>query len=224
MIQKEFSIGDALEYGWNTMKTNFGFFIGIIIVSWIVTGIPTFIALILQEDAPAFSLLFRLVSIVMSTIIHIGIIRIALKFVDGKTPEFNDLFNSFKGYFWRYIGASILFGLIVAGGTFLLIVPGIIWAIKFQYFGYLIVDQNLGVMDSLKKSSEMTNGIKWPLFGFALLLVLINYGGAILLFIGLFVTLPITMMAYASVYRLLQTQTDSSLLNKIPKEQAERNA
>jgi uncharacterized membrane protein len=210
MIQKEFSIGEALEYGWNTMKTNFGFFIGIIIVSWIVTGIPTLIAVILQEDAPGVSFLFRLAGIVLSTIIQIGILRIALKFVDGQPPEFNDLFTSFKGYFWRYLGASILFGLIVLGGMFLLIVPGIIWAVKFQYFGYLIVDQNLGVMDSLKKSSDITNGVKWPLFGFAVLLVLINYGGAVLLFIGLLATIPITMMANVSVYRLLLAQTTAN--------------
>jgi uncharacterized membrane protein len=210
MTQKEFSIGEALEYGWNTMKTNFGFFIGIIIVSWIVAGIPTVIAVILQENAPGISFLFRLAGIVLSTIIQIGIIRIALKFVDGQTPEFNDLFTSFKGYFWRYLGASILFGLIVAGGMLLLIVPGIIWAVKFQYFTYLIIDQNLGVMDSLKKSSDITNGVKWPLFGFAVLLVLINYGGAVLLFIGLLATIPITMMANVSVYRLLLAQTTAN--------------
>lgn len=222
MTQKNFSIGEALEYGWNTMKTNFGFFIGIIIVSWIVSGIPTFIAVILQEDAPAISLLFRLGGIILGTIIQIGILRIALKFVDGQTPEFSDLFNSFKGCFWRYLGASILYGLIVVGGMFLLIVPGIIWAIKFQYFGYLVIDQNLGVMDSLKKSSDVTNGVKWPLFGFAILLVLINYGGAILLFIGLLATIPITMMANVSVYRTLQAQTDSSLLSEVPQEPEEQ--
>lgn len=202
------------------MKSNFGFFLGIVLVSWVVVGIPSGLATVLQEYAPGFSALFRLISIVLSMIIQIAMIRIALKFVDKQTPEFNDLFTSFKGYFWRYIGASILFGLIVAGGMFLLIVPGIIWAIKFQYFGYLIVDQNLGVMDSLKKSSEITNGVKLPLLGFGILIALINYGGAVLLFIGLLVTIPITMIAYASVYRLLQTQTDSSLLSEVPKEPA----
>lgn len=202
------------------MKSNFGFFLGIVLVSWVVVGIPSGLASVLQEYTPGFSALFRLISIVLSMIIQIAMIRIALKFVDKQTPEFNDLFTSFKGYFWRYIGASILFGLIVAGGMFLLIVPGIIWAIKFQYFGYLIVDQNLGVMDSLKKSSEITNGVKLPLLGFGILIALINYGGAVLLFIGLLVTIPITMIAYASVYRLLQTQTDSSLLSEVPKEPA----
>ncbi len=191
------------------MKNNFGFFLGIVILSWLIVGIPYIIATLLVNYTWGLSLFFHIISMIASMTIQIGMIKIALMFVDNKKPELNDLFNSFPHFFWKYLGASILYGLIIVGGILLLVIPGIVWAIKFQYFNYLIVDKNLGVTDALKKSSQITNGVKWPLFGFGFLLVLINYGGAILLFIGLLVTIPITMIANAYVYRTLQKQIDT---------------
>jgi len=46
------------------------------------------------------------------------------------------------------------------------------------------------------------------LFLFNLLLILINLLGAICLLIGLFVTIPTTMVAWAFVYRRLLAQTE----------------
>ncbi len=46
-------------------------------------------------------------------------------------------------------------------------------------------------------------GAKWDLFLFGLLLGLINFVGALVFLIGLFATIPTTMVAYAYVYRHL---------------------
>ena len=88
-------------------------------------------------------------------------------------------------------------------GIILLIILGIILAIKFQFFGYFIVDKGDGPIEALKKSSAITTGAKWNLFLLYLLLLLINLLGAIFLLIGLFVTIPTTMVAIAFVYRKL---------------------
>ena len=52
----------------------------------------------------------------------------------------------------RYLGASILYGLMVAVGIIFLVIPGIYLAIKYQFYGILIVDKNLDIMASLKKA------------------------------------------------------------------------
>ena len=88
----------------------------------------------------------------------------------------------------------------------MLIVPGIIWAIKFQYYGYFIVDKGLGPIKALEASSELTDGIKWDLFLFGLLLFCINILGLLCLLIGSFATVPTTMLAYTFVYRKLESQ------------------
>jgi len=209
METKNFSIGDALKFGWDTMKGNFWYFVGVLVVAFVIVTVPHAIAGALQGNFPGLSFLFRIIGWIADIIIAIGLITIALKFLDDQKPEFNDLF-SFQPFFWKYLGASILTGLIVLGGLLLLIVPGIYWAIKFQFFGYFVVDQGCDPVEALRKSSRITHTVKWKLLGFGLLCMLINWLGAIVLVVGLSVTIPTTLLAYACVYRKLLEQTESA--------------
>jgi uncharacterized membrane protein len=204
MEKKNFSNKEAIKYGWDIMKANFWFFVGIIIVAGLIVGIPSNIADRLND--PDLCLLGFIFNI---TIISIGLIKIALIFLNKEKPEFKELFN-FKGSFWRFIGGSILYGLIVVAGFILLIIPGIYWAIKYQWFGYCIVDQKLGPVQALKKSAQMTDTVKWQLLGFGLVMTGINILGFLCLFIGLFATIPTTLLATTFVYRKLLSQTESA--------------
>lgn len=94
----------------------------------------------------------------------------------------------------------------VAVGFVLLIIPGIYLTIKYQFYSYRIIDTEDGVVDALRQSGELTRDVKWQLIGFGLLAVLLNVGGMLLVLVGLFVTLPVTMIAAASVYRQLSNR------------------
>ncbi len=202
---KSFSMGEAIGFGWETMKKNFAFFIGVLIVVFVIQAIPQHIANQAQ-DAPAIGLLFSLIGFVLQLILSMGLIRIALKFVDGQQPEFGDLFGA-TSYFFSFLIASILYGLMVGVGMIFLIVPGIVLAIIFFMYQYVIVDQGLGPLEALRRSAALTRGVRWDLFLFGLLLFGINLLGALALGIGLFVTVPTTMVALAYVYRQLDRQT-----------------
>jgi uncharacterized membrane protein len=52
--------------------------------------------------------------------------------------------------------------------------------------------------------------VKWKLLGFGIVLAIINVIGAMCLFVGLFVTVPVTLLAFSSVYRKLLSQTESA--------------
>jgi uncharacterized membrane protein len=208
MDKKDFSIEEALQYGWNTMKTNIWFFVGVIVVAWAMVGIPYAIASALQRNSSALAFLFQIVGWVAGLIVSIGMITIALKFLDNQSPVFEDLF-SFKPHFWRYLGASILTGLVVWAGMILLVIPGIYWAIKFQFYGYFVVDQKCDPIESMRRSSRLTQDVKWKLLAFGIVLAIINAIGALCLFVGLLVTIPVTLLAYSSVYRKLLDQTES---------------
>lgn len=210
MEKKNFSNKEAIKYGWGVMKANLWYFVGILIVAWLVVGIPGALADHFQKNDMGFlALLFNIITSVLRVIISIGMIKIALKFLSEEKPEFMELFR-FQGNFWRFVGGSILYGLIVAGGFILLIVPGIYWAIKFQWFGYCIIEQKLGPVQALKKSAQMTLTVKWQLLGFALVITGINILGFLCLFIGLFATVPTTLMAYAFLYRKLLSQVETT--------------
>jgi len=205
---KDFSIEEALQYGWNIMKANIWFFVGVLVVAWAIAGIPHVIANVLQRDSVGVSIIFRIIAWAADIIISIGLITIALKFLDNQQPMFENLF-SFKPYFWKYLGASILTGLVVWAGLILFIIPGIYWALKFQFYGYFVVDKSCEPIESMRRSSQITQSVKWKLLGFGIVLAVINIVGAICLFIGLFVTVPVTLLAYSFVYRKLLSQTET---------------
>ena len=209
MDKKNFSIDEALKFGWNTMKKNFWFFFGILIVAWIVSTVPSLIGNLLRDKSFFLYLLLMLITWAIQTVINIGLIRISLKFCDGEKPEFNDLFR-FQGFFWRYLGGSLMVALIAVVGMFLFIIPGIIWAIMFQFFGFLIIDKNLSIMAAVRKSGNLTKTVRWKLLGFGLLLMLINYLGLLVLIVGILASIPTTMLAHAWVYRKLLGQTEGA--------------
>ncbi len=201
-MAQNFTIGEVVRYGWDTTMKNLGFLIAVMVVSFAITGIPNAIAQGLTKDHALLAAPFSLVAAVLQIIIEIGLIKIALKIHDGQKPEFGDLFSGINQFF-RFLLGSILVGLIVLGGLILLIVPGIIWALKYQFILYFIVDKQCGVMEALHKSGEITQGKKWDLFLLALALLGVNLLGMCACFVGLLISIPVTFMALVYVYRKL---------------------
>lgn len=197
-----FSKKEAINLGFGLAKKNIVFFIGlfviVVIVSSISSGIQIGVAL---EKQPMLYILLNVFTFIVNAVIGIGLIKISLEFIDGRKPKFSDLF--YTKPLVNFILASLIRGVITLIGFILLIVPGIVFSIRLQFVAYLIVEKNLPPVDAVKKSWEMTRGNTWNLFFFGILLFLINVLGAIILLVGLFVTVPLTMLATTFVYRKL---------------------
>jgi hypothetical protein len=207
MAARKFSKGEAVRFGWNTAKSNIGFFIGLIIIVALINVVPLLVEGAVGEEAGALALIVSLASWVLDIEVTMGLIRVALRFCDGEKGRLSDLFSCFP-LFFKYVFASILYGLISSIGVLLLIIPGIIWSVKYQFFGYFIVDKGVGPVEALKGSSRVTKGAKWDLFVFSILLGLINFLGALCLGVGLLLTIPLAMVAQAFVYRKLLAGTE----------------
>ena len=110
----------------------------------------------------------------------------------------------------NYIAASILFILIVSAGLILLVIPGVVWGLKFSLFHFFIVDKGMGPIDALKASSQTTNGAKWDALGLFYATYIIMYAGVLCLLIGVFAALPIALLAWTLAYRRLDEQTSRS--------------
>ncbi|MEJ2745792.1 MAG: hypothetical protein P8123_08935 [bacterium] len=210
MREKKFIMGQAIRFGWDTMKENIGFlvllqiliaaiFIAERVIQKAVTHEGTALYLIIGV---VFSLVVSIAFFVWNNVVSMGLTRIALNYCDKEKATWSDLFSCIP-LFFKYVFTSILYSLIVIGGTILLVVPGIIWAMKFSQSLYFVIDKGLGPMAALRESSRITMGAKWDLFLFGLLLALINLLGALCLLIGLFATIPTTLVAGAYVYRKL---------------------
>jgi len=135
-------------------------------------------------------------------LVGLGITHFALRAHDNiETVQISDLWHPHP--FLRFLGAYILSALIITAGFILLIVPGVIASVGLSFVAFLIVDRGVGVIDSLKESWRITKGHKWQLFLLGLLLLLINLLGILALLVGIFVTIPITLLAFTHAYRTL---------------------
>ncbi len=212
MTTKYFSFSDVLGYGWGVMKANFWFFVGVGVTFLIATYLPIIARVVVQAiHLPrayniAAVILIQILGWVLSIILGIGLIKIALSFCDERKPAFRTLFAA-TDCFWRYLGAMIVYMLIVYAGFLLLIVPGVIWAIKFSLCHYFVVDKGLGPIDALKASSRTTMGVKFELFGFGIVYSVIIMLGLLCLFVGVFAAYPTVLVANALIYRQLMAQT-----------------
>jgi uncharacterized membrane protein len=192
---RKFETGEAVRFGWKTVWANLGLFLGLAVIVWALTGAAGGISKFIPGVGP--------VTWIVGVILSMGVIRVTLKFVDRGQGGLNDLFSDFT-MLLDFLGASLLYTLIVAGGLILLVFPGVIWAIKYGFFGYFIIDRKAGAIEALKLSAAMTQGEKGHLFGLDLILALVNLLGAACLGIGVLITYPLTALAQAYVYRKLQ--------------------
>ncbi len=209
MEKKEFSIKEAIRFGWDRMRENLAFFIIFLLVSWLVNLFFGTFADLFEERLPVFSLLFSLGSILASFVINFIFIRVALNVCDGVALNVSELLQFPLSRLLRFILGNILYMLLVFAGFVLLIVPGLIWMIKYQYVPYLIVDKDSPIGEAFSESGRITSGVKWPLFWFLILVGLINIAGALVFLVGLFATIPTTMVAIAYVYRKLSSGSES---------------
>jgi uncharacterized membrane protein len=211
MAERKFSMEEAIKYGWDTAINNLAFFIKALIIVCVISISLSAIGNMTEKNLPLVSIAANLLYAIISIIFGIGLIKIYLKLFDNETLKLGDLLSGLNlNLFLLYLLVSILYALIILAGLILLIVPGIIWAIQFQFCTFLIVDKGLGPIEALKKSSAATRGVKWDLFIFGLLILLINLVGVLAFLIGLFVTIPVTMMALTSVYRKLLTRLETA--------------
>lgn len=201
--ERRVDVGETIRYGWEVTKANLSLIIVLVIVAALATGIPSGIAESLERPAPALSALFRLASSILSIVVGIGALRVSLRLHDGQDVALRDLFAVDWSTFWRYAVATILYSLIVAVGLVLFVIPGIILAVRYLFFGYFVVEKGARPVEALAQSSAATEGVRWDLFVFAVALLILNVVGAMLLLVGLLVTVPISYLAAARVYRTL---------------------
>jgi len=208
---KAFSKRAAIKFGWETLKSNFWFIIGIYLVVIALSSIPSILVEtnMVVENSSAFWLV-NVFSTVISIITSMGIIKIALAFNDGGEVKFSDLFTNYQ-HFFCVLGASILVSIICTLGIILLIIPGIILALRLQFTMWLIMDEDLGIIAAIKKSWEITRGSTGNLFLYWLLCLLIIILGFIALMVGILIAAPVTWLGMSFIYRRLNPRGDSAV-------------
>ncbi|MBP9761094.1 MAG: hypothetical protein KBD15_02550 [Candidatus Magasanikbacteria bacterium] len=215
METKSLAMGEAIRYGWNTMKQHIGFFILFLLMYMaIYIGTSVIFAIVSGDNAVVY-FIGNIILMVFDVFLSLGLIRVTLSIIDNKKPDVKELFAEGQQLLDGVI-LTVLYGLIVLGGTLLFIIPGIIWSIKYSQSFYLLVDKKMKPMEALKQSGLMMEGVKMEYLGYSLLYALIIIAGVLALIVGLFAAVPTTMMAGTWIYRRLLNQTNTPAATSMP--------
>jgi uncharacterized membrane protein len=198
-----FDVGRAISYGWSAYWKNAG---PLIVLALVVLVLNFAISVVGQNvSALAPRIVLQLIGFVVGIVLAMGLIRASLAVVEGRTPEVSLLFQT--DGFGNYLVASILATIGIFFGILLFIIPGVILAIMWHFFGYVIVENPAtGPVDALRRSADITRGNRWQLLGLGILLLGINLVGLVACGIGLIFTYGITVVTVAYAYKTLTGQ------------------
>ena len=186
--QESLPLGSYLKAGWGLFKQYPGGFAGFCLLYFV-----------LQVVLNAIPYLGVVTSMAVSTPLLMGNFIVSAKLLQGQAPEFRDFFTGFQ-FFVPLLLLSLVAGIFIGIGTVLLIIPGIYLAVAYLFASNLVVDRRLDFWPAMELSRLTVNPRWFAYFAFLLLLSLLNLGGALLLGLGLLVTIPVSFGAVAAAY------------------------
>ncbi|WP_395693114.1 hypothetical protein [Nocardioides sp.] len=226
----QWSLGEALSYGWNKFTANAGQILLAVLVLVLVYAAASalafgFIALMTSGASCDFnnstgslecdngsSFFWRMIVsgvaygflFVVGQIVAAGIIRGALGITEGRPFQMSEFFKTDQ--LGAVVVASLLVGIATGIGYMLCYLPGIVVAFVTSYTLFFVLDQKLAPVDAIKASFEfiknnLGNTILWYIVG-----GLVAAAGAIACIVGLVVTVPLVIIGTAYTYKKLSNQ------------------
>jgi uncharacterized membrane protein len=202
------SYSGAFSHGWQTMKK---YFIELLLVIFVLIlfSLPMGIVNSIFDRATFGYSSFTLFSIAYGIIvlgpISYGVSWLFLKAARSEPFKTYDIFMAFQNI-WNVVIANVLVSIIVGIGIVLLIVPGIIFACRLAFVGYLVMDQKMEAIEAVKKSWEMTRGYSWTIFGMSVMSIFIAIAGLICLGVGILPAIIWIESAFAALYWAVATK------------------
>lgn len=223
-------MGDIFSHTWEILKERFLPCLGAVLVVGLIGNGASQLLSIMAEMAGAaagdqaiaitLAVVAWFLGMAISIWIGIGQAMFLLKIARGQEAPFGTIFAG-GPYFLTVLLASLLVGVIVLCGYLLLIVPGVIFALMYSQFYYLIIDREMGVMESLETSKRIMVGNKATLFA----IYLVSGMAAVVLIlctlcIGIFFVAPYLSLMGAVIYLVATGQPTARNAYGIPPQAA----
>jgi hypothetical protein len=125
-----------------------------------------------KETAAALSLLGLIGMVVLGPLSQAVMLHTAFQDMSGRRISLSESMRAALGRWLPLIGVSICVGFGVGLGLILLIVPGVILMIMWYVANPACIVERLGVFASMARSSELTKGHRWSIFGMWLLIAI----------------------------------------------------
>lgn len=196
----DWQIGQVLK---TAMEKQVGFkwsYMAPFLIYLIITGIIAVLqdATVGTGEGVAASLTQIIVNILVYPL-GMGLGLLGIRRAAGKDTPLSTLWEPYS-QFIPLVVMLVLMGLLIVGGFFLLVLPGIYLAVAYSFAPYLMIEKNMGVWEALETSRKAITTYWWRYFGLLLIAVLLFIVGTIPLLIGLVWVLPIMAIAIGEVF------------------------
>ncbi|MDW7690600.1 hypothetical protein R9C00_22425 [Flammeovirgaceae bacterium SG7u.111] len=191
----EFRMGDYISKAFDIFQQNIGYFIGFALLYMVIQLALNFIPF-----------LGSLGALVINAPLGVGYAIMARKISRDEPYEFGDFFRGFDAVLQLFLGGLIV-GIFVVIGSVFLIIPGIFLGVCYVFVSLIIYFENQDFWPAMEYSRRLITKNWWSVFGFVIILVLLNFAGALVLGIGLLVTIPVSGIAiYVAYEDILENQ------------------
>ncbi len=230
----ELSKKEIIISSWNILKQHLPLMITIVLFIISLNILFTIVQEKLLGDITYQSVLFIIAAFLFQMGLNLGLLRISLNMINDKKIEFLLIFSSFHmliPYVFAtilYLAALLLAaspGLLLlitfssleldnlmnyTGSVpeilsiIIMIVPAIYLSVRLQFYEYFLIDQECGIIESIKKSSDISKGYVLELFILGAILSLIFLISIIPMGLGLILSIPLSTVSISYVYLKLK--------------------
>lgn len=204
--------GQCIRTAWECTNSNlgklflFGLIYMVIIIAWellnaaigTLFGIPFMDEGVTQEQLIV-SAIGDIIGEIISIFLGLGGTIFGLNLLKGKEANVGQIFTGGR-FLLRQIGASIIYAIIVILGIILLVIPGIYLAIRLGQFQNALVEKDLGPIEALKASWQITEGNVINYLALFIISIGIVLLGMLALLVGLIWAYPTAILANISAY------------------------
>jgi hypothetical protein len=196
----EVKIGDYFGRGWEIFKSKAPLFILYTLLLVVVQGVITILPFPLGasgEDNPGGIL--NIVYSVVTPVLAAGYYYVAFQVARGRDAVFNDFFLGFNKFLPLFL-TSLVSAILTAIGFILLVLPGIYLAVSYLFAQLLVIDKSADFWQAMETSRKLITKKWFSFFALMLALFFLNFGGFLLLGIGLLVTIPLSVCIVTAAY------------------------
>lgn len=213
-ITNVFSLKEVFMEGWEGFKKNAYILIGIqVIISLIpiISFLPLSFAIDISPSLVFISPLIMFLIYVLMSYFMLSMIKASLIILNGQKATWDILKNDMS-LFLKFLCVAILFSIIVATGSLLLVIPMFFALAIFFPAQYIIVNEkDATISGSFKKSWAITKNHFIECLTFVIICSFITFLGLFLFGIGLFIAAPIVLIAAASAYKKLEAAYSAAI-------------
>ncbi len=166
-----------IRRGWEIIRKRLDYFVLFTLIFFIGSSIPLGALFLMQSLAAGFLL-------------------VAFYIVSGREIVFENFFDGFK-YFAALLLFSLVSTLLIFVGFLALILPGIYLSVGYIFTPFFIVFRKMDFWQAMEASRKLVHPQWFSIFGFLLVLALINLLGFLALGVGLLITVP---LSYCALY------------------------